>query len=390
MGNNFEKKFRLPRPNEIDFPKYEKKNTVDLEIKNVINKAKAESGNYIGKSIYLLKSGNILVGMDYIDEKYCTIRNNLIIYSIPNLKEVRRYTFPNEEDDEDNVYRMNNAIQLKNGNILAIRDKYYEFDEESINEGPKRSSENIRYSETSSRIKEFLEPGSIKKKIINKNLIEFIYKVLIEAVDGKVLLSERSGKVILGLDSIKLDENLTTLLKDDWDLDIIFPSELYPEHLYICKNRESPNRCSELDVYDIKEFCNEKKKNCLIYNMKISESQNIYGFCEYDKKYLLFDTLNNGIYVFDLETKTKVAVSNMIYKLDSISASYKDFGYGKMIKLEDGQLIRWYCHIRIVDIVEGNENYLYRVDSTLNFVKYDKYIILVYPNGYVVVVQLYN
>lgn len=102
--------------------------------------------------------------MDYIDEKYCTIRNNLIIYSIPNLKEVKRYTFPNEEDDEDNVYRMNNAIQLKNGNILAIRDKYYEFNEESINEGPKRSSENIRYSETSSRIKEFLEPGSIKKK----------------------------------------------------------------------------------------------------------------------------------------------------------------------------------------------------------------------------------
>ena len=390
MGNNFEKKFRLPRPNEIDFPKYEKKNTVDLEIKNVINKAKAESGNYFGNSIYLLKSGNILVGMDYIDEKYCTIRNHLIIYSIPNLKEVKRYTFPNEEDDENNVYRVNNAIQLKNGNILAIRDKHYEFDEESINEGPKRSSENIRYSETSSRIKEFLDPSSIKKKIINKNLIEFIYKVLIEAVDGKVLLSERSGKVILGLDSIKLDENLTTLLKDDWDLDIIFPSEFYPEHLYICKNRRRPNRCSELDVYDIKEFCNEKKKNCLIYNMKISESQNIYGFCEYDKKYLLFDTLNNGIYVFDLETKTKVAVSNMIYKLDSISASYESFGYGKMIKLEDGQLIRWYCHIKIVDIVEGNENDNYTVDSTLNFVKYDKYIILVYPNGYVVVVQLYN
>ena len=194
----------------------------------------------------------------------------------------------------------------------------------------------------------------------------------------------------MGLDSIKLDENLTTLLKDDWDLDIIFPSEFYPEHLYICKNRRRPNRCSELDVYDIKEFCNEKKKNCLIYNMKISESQNIYGFCEYDKKYLLFDTLNNGIYVFDLETKTKVAVSNMIYKLDSISASYKDFGYGKMIKLEDGQLIRWYCHIRIVDIIEGNEKYNYIVNSTLNFVKYDKYIILVYPNGYVVVVQLYN
>lgn len=390
MGNKFEKKFRLPRPNEIDFPKCEKKNTVNIEIKNVINKAKAESGNYFGKSIYLLKSGNILVGMDYIDEKYCTIRNQLIIYSIPNLKEVKRYTFPNEEDEEDNVYRINNAIQLKNGNILAIRDKYYEFDEESINDGPKRSSENIRYSETSTSIKEFLDPGSIKKNIINKNLIQFIYNVLIEAVDGKVLLSRRSGTVILGLDSVKLDENLITLLEDDWYLDIIFPSELYPEHLYICKNRRRPNRCSELDVYDIKEFCNEKKKNCLIYNMKISESQNIYGFCEYDKKYLLFDTLNQGIYVFDLETKTKVAVSNMIHNLDSISACYEHFGYGKMIKLEDGQLIRWYSCLRIVDIVEGKEDYAYSVDSTIYFVKYEKYIILVYPNGYVVVVQLYN
>ena len=124
--------------------------------------------------------------------------------------------------------------------------------------------------------------------------------------------------------------------------------------------------------------------------MKISESENIQGCCEYDKKYLLFDTLNKGIYVFDLETKTKVAVSNIIHKLDSISARYKDFGYGKMIKLEDGQLIRWYSCIRIVDIVEGKEDYYYSIDSTIYFVKYDKYIILVYPNGYVVVVQLYN
>ena len=314
----------------------------------------------------------------------------MIIYSIPNLKEVKKYTFPNEEDDEDNVYLIKNAIQLKNGNILATRDKFYEFDGESINDGPKRSSGNIRYSETFTSIKEFLDPGSIQKTIIKKNLIQFVYNTLIEAVDGKVLFSKRSGTDILGLDSEKLDENLTTLLEDDWYLDIIFPSELYPEHLYICKNQRRPIRCSELDVYDIKEFCNEKKKNALIYKMKISESENIYGCCEYDKKYLLFDTLNKGIYVFDLETKTKVAVSNMIHNLDSISACYEHFGYGKMIKLEDGQLIRWYSCIRIVDIVEGKEDYYYSIDSTIYFVKYDKYIILVYPNGYVVVVQLYN
>ena len=213
MGNNFEKKFRLPRPNEIDFPKYEKKNTININVKNVINQAKAESGDYFAKSINLLKSGNILVGMDYIDKKFCTIRNQLIIYSIPNLKEVKKYTFPNEEDDEDNVYLIKNAIQLKNGNILATRDKFYEFDGESINDGPKRSSGNIRYSETFTSIKEFLDPGSIQKTIIKKNLIQFVYNTLIEAVDGKVLFSKRSGTDILGLDSEKLDENLQPYLK---------------------------------------------------------------------------------------------------------------------------------------------------------------------------------
>jgi hypothetical protein len=65
-------------------------------------------------------------------------------------------------------------------------------------------------------------------------------------------------------------------------------------------------------------------------NFKISESEIVYGCCEYDKKYILFDTLNKGIYIFEIETKTKVAVSNMIYKVDI--PNYKNYGYGKMIK----------------------------------------------------------
>ena len=36
-----------------------------------------------------------------------------------------RYTFPNDLEDENELYRISRARQLKNGNILAIRDKFY-------------------------------------------------------------------------------------------------------------------------------------------------------------------------------------------------------------------------------------------------------------------------
>ena len=89
-----------------------------------------------------------------------------------------------------------------------------------------------------------------------------------EGTEGIILCSRREGSNILGLDSEKLDENLKNLLEDEWHLNIIFLSEYYPDHLYIVK---STRKESELDIYDIKEFCNGKKKEALISNFKISE-----------------------------------------------------------------------------------------------------------------------
>ena len=386
MGNKSERKLRVASPSEIDFPKCEKNHTVNIQVKNVINEARAKTYNFHLESLFLLKSGNILASIDFIDEKLCTIKSDIIIFNIPDLKIQSRYTFPNDWEDENELYRLSNAIQLKNGNILAVRDKFYEFDGESIKSGPKRESGELKYDNKNFEEIEFEDPLSIKKKIIMKKVNRFAYKYMFEVFDGKIFCFQKEGHLIFGLDSEKLDENLKTLLEDEYHLNIIFQSEYYPEHLYIVKNRSDLNGFgTELDIYDIKEFCNGKKKECLISNFKIYESI-IYGCCEYDKKYILFDTLYEGIYIFDIETKTKVAVSNMIEKG---ATSYKNYGYGKMIKLEDGQLIRWYQRMTVLDIVEGKENSHYMVDATEFFVKTDKYIIVAYSNSIIAVVQIY-
>ena len=49
------------------------------------------------------------------------------------------------------------------------------------------------------------------------------------------------------------------------------------------------------------------------YTIEISKSQNVFSICEYDKKFLLLDTINNGIYIVDMESKQKVAVSILKY-----------------------------------------------------------------------------
>lgn len=97
-----------------------------------------------GRNIFLLKSGNILVSIDKINKEGLTIYSSLEIYTVPDLNLVEVYNFPNEKGDI--LYNISTAIQLKNGNIFAIRDKLYEFDCESIKNGPKRSSNKIKES----------------------------------------------------------------------------------------------------------------------------------------------------------------------------------------------------------------------------------------------------
>ena len=68
MGNKSERKLRVASPSEIDFPKCEKNHTVNIQVKNVINEARAKTYNFHLESLFLLKSGNILASIDFIDE----------------------------------------------------------------------------------------------------------------------------------------------------------------------------------------------------------------------------------------------------------------------------------------------------------------------------------
>ena len=61
-----------------------------------------------------------------------------------------------------------------------------------------------------------------------------------------------------------------------------------------------------------------------------------------------------------------------------------------MIKLEDGQLIRWNCHLSVIDIVEGKDDYYISIGATVFFVKVDKYIVVAYPNSIILVAQIYD
>lgn len=48
-----------------------------------------------------------------------------------------------------------------------------------------------------------------------------------------------------------------------------------------------------------------------LFEITISESEHTYSMLEYDKQYVLFDTIVKGIYIFDIQTKTKLAVCDV-------------------------------------------------------------------------------
>ena len=85
----------------------------------------------------------------------------------------------------------------------------------------------------------------------------------------------------------------------------------------------------------------------------------MFALLEYDKTYLLLDTVNNGIYIINIETKQKVAVSdlkiihekftgvegmlmNHYTKEEQIQKDIFKTLYRNMIKLKDGQVLTVY------------------------------------------------
>ena len=143
----------------------------------------------------------------------------------------------------------------------------------------------------------------------------------------------------------------------------MFQSEYYPEHLYVCANKDFRDTYeSLLLIFDYDEFCEyNKSPKKPLEKIKVSSSQNVFALCEYDKKFLLLDTIINGIYIIDIELKQKVAVSDLklfypgksklenylinseekkhISKIRGIYENRFKYLYRKMIKLKDGRVL---------------------------------------------------
>mgnify|MGYP007069967729 CR=1 FL=1 len=126
--------------------------------------------------------------------------------------------------------------------------------------------------------------------------------------------------------------------------------------------------------------------------MVISESKFSLGMCEYDKKYLLFDTIENGIYIFDMDTKTKVAVCDVEVTSVIIENSYVH-AFQNCCKLESGHVFRARGYgngFEIVDIKKRKrEEGIYNRWTDNAFIK-GKYLITTGPNTQIAVYQIYE
>ena len=381
MGNQLEKKLKkymTPRPDEIDFPAVKGNNT-KIKVKKSENNKKFEKNRWIAKCICLLKSGNILVGIDKIDKNTYKLKSSLYIYDYPNLILKRKYIFPNQRSE---MYNTSVAIQMKNGKLFIIRDKLYEFEEDSIEKGPKRTSGKL---DSFMRIQNYVLPDPYNSyKKVTKEISYFNAKDIFEAIDGKVLF--KSYDSIYYFDSVKLDSNAKMLFSEENAYDIIvFQSEYYSDHMYVCKNTWlNRNKTANLSIYDFKEFCNENNKTKKpLFNIEVSKSENILGYCEYNKRYLLLDTLSKGVYIIDMETKAKVAIC------DGEVAKY-DLGptkaYGKMLKLDDGHIVRMHGLLYIIDVRERKLIGSF-IESSSNFIQKGNCLILLYDTSLLKIVE---
>ena len=179
--------------------------------------------------------------------------------------------------------------------------------------------------------------------------------------------------------------------KRKYELDIIHKSEYYPENIYVIGNRstlpEKDSFESVLLCLDIDKLLNQEKKNKEPeFVIQVSNSQKIYSICEYDKKYILLDSYKNGIYIIDLDTKQKVAVSVLsldkkILKSAGIPSfannvyEYRKAGggsfYGEMIKLKNGLVFMngWIIDVReqiiLLDFGDYGQKYIATGDYIL-------------------------
>ena len=377
MGN-----YKTPRPKNINFPEVTKK--IDYKFE-VVASVDGKDKRY-ARSILGLKSGNILIAYLEINQILDEIKNCLEIVNVPKLKKVEEFNFKSIIDDV--VYGIDSALQLKNGNIFTICDRFYFFDGENISEGPKTKSEELNNIY-------FLKNHNLEFKYVDKtvdfdkSLIKRDFKCMpcdfiIEAKENKLLytfeddrnesirffgisnLSEEPKQKVIFTYSKKGEYNMI-----NYHFDIIKVSEYYPENLYVIGNMQEPyGHSSLLFIFNLDDFCDDAKKDKKPESIiKISDSQIIFALCEYDKKYLILDTYNNGIYIIDIEAKAKVAVAtdikfwanNKLISYTKEKFTEKRYGslerfdgllYRNIIKLKDGQILLSHYYINIMDISE--------------------------------------
>ena len=382
MGNKFT---IVPRVDTIDFPRAEQGKDYDLSLykEDEIDPHQIEDGiiSFI-TSIYLLQSGNILVSF-YIGHDN-GVRNFLRIYSLPSLKIIQSYEF---HQKTEGIYTIEYAVQLKNGNILAIYDKLYIFDGENIQEGPKNISTKLGrqfYEIEKVKFPHPKDPESYIMRSLSKFNINCIFEILEESLIYTPRLHDSS------IYSIKLDNLEDIQIKGIYNhkvreidsfghIDIILHSEYYPENVYLIINIGiSTTSGSNLRIHNYQDFikglCN---KGNAIDNLLISNTTNVFGMCEYNEQYLLLDTIEKNIYIFDIIKKQKVAIcaptkegiqpgtrppkgkfsqffANLSEPSESITEVFRDRKinnfYRKIHKLKDGKILILNRQIKVVDV----------------------------------------
>ena len=407
MGN-----LKTPRPKEINFP--EVKNKVKLNGKIVSTKSGKEY--HLINNMCLLKSGNILICYTifspYVDETY------IEIFSVPQLKSVVKYEVKYETEDE--FYAPSFAIQLKNGNIITICEKLYIFNGESIAEGPQSYSEEILNDMYFREVKrDFFNKTdeSFKHPAYSKKRKEYQCDFIIEPIEGSLLYTIGSNMEIFHMDIANLDPASKSLYfyrkgkgfnQRTYDLDIIHPSEYYPDYLYICGNDQFNRECkSDFLIFDLNKFCDRKIfPKTPLHIIEVSKSQNVFAICEYDKKYLLLDTINNGIYIVDMDLKQKVAVSILrlyikeLNKYEEINIkadlvnkdknNYFNYLYRKMIKLKDGRVFIIRRGDAVADIREQAMQEYFQPTIRSEFIFCGNYIVSLHPKLGINVHQIYE
>ena len=240
----------------------------------------------------------------------------MAIYSLPELKEVQLYEFKETEV----LYTVDYALQLKNGNILAIYDKFYEFDGENIKKSPLNISSNLD-STYFSRIKGRFSHSIIPAQSITKSVYCFDIHYLFEEKEGLLLYTRlKHSREIYSINLENLEDIIIKKLystdKEEEasfhnNVDMVLHSEYYPENIYLVINVGfSEPSSSYLRIFNYEDFINGKcnKKNDVTTKMLISDSYNVFGICECDKQYLLLDTITHNIYIFDMINRQKVAL----------------------------------------------------------------------------------